>query len=116
MSAHTPGPWSLDAYRPGDKELFVSEAGVTVDIDDCTTKERAERFANARLIAAAPDLLDACRTMGAMILGIAEAIDLDTETEMKISVGGQLAKTITLGEAVQQVTTAIAKATGKEPA
>ena len=62
-AGHTPGPWSIDTYRPGDKDLFVSEAGVTVDIDDCTELERAERFANARLIAAAPELLKACRMM-----------------------------------------------------
>lgn len=56
---YTPGPWSIDTYRPGDKELFISDAGATIDIDDCTVEERAERFANADLIAAAPDLLEA---------------------------------------------------------
>ena len=54
---HTPGPWTVDQYRCGDKELIVSEAGAVIDIDDCTMEERQERFTNARLIASSPDLL-----------------------------------------------------------
>jgi hypothetical protein len=57
MSAHTPGPWSASgqgcAYVLGGNPSFV--------VADCNADRphRAEDFANARLIAAAPDLLAA---------------------------------------------------------
>ena len=54
MSAHTPGPWT--------------EVGRYIETDECTICEmfsartREERDANQRLIAAAPELLEALRT------------------------------------------------------
>ena len=57
--AHTPGPWTV----------FNTHLGVGVcatwDVAHCggfdTNRSRDEEVANARLIAAAPDLLEACR-------------------------------------------------------
>ena len=53
MSAHTPGPWHVDlggfVYSPRTK---VADAGFA--------RTEPERTANAYLIAAAPELLDAC--------------------------------------------------------
>jgi DNA-binding transcriptional regulator/RsmH inhibitor MraZ len=80
------------------------------------TDMTAEWESNARLMAAAPELLEACRAVCAMLLAVAEALDLDGETEMKISFGGELAKTVTLEDAANAATAAIAKATGKEGA
>jgi hypothetical protein len=68
---HTKGPWLMLPTVGGDKSIFIEagdEPGLSrgewyrclrceVDRDDCCT-ETAE--ANARLIAAAPDLLAAC--------------------------------------------------------
>jgi len=61
MSGHTPGPWVVDAGKPlmvlaenGGFAVLISEAGRKV-----TTTDKA----NARLIAAAPDLLEALREM-----------------------------------------------------
>ena len=59
MTKHTPGPWIADLYedgcfvvRPHGKEgPLIAERGVWFD---------DESHANARLIAAAPDLLEAC--------------------------------------------------------
>lgn len=61
MSAakHTPGPWAYDQaggevyYADGDVEPVI--AGIE---QDGTSEEQAD--ADGRLIAAAPDLLDAC--------------------------------------------------------
>lgn len=69
MSAqHTPGPWfplfeqedDFDGIRieAWGREDFVEVANVPVDYDD-----REQREANARLIAAAPELLAVCRAM-----------------------------------------------------
>ena len=69
-SAHTPGPWQYEctidepfnsdgvAYRVfADEERFVAEVFI------CRSDEEAT--ANARLIAAAPDLLEYCKSLRA---------------------------------------------------
>ena len=62
---HTPRPWNMQKREPGDKTIFVSQPAdgyhrlrAEIDCDDCDT-ETAE--ANARLIAAAPELYEACK-------------------------------------------------------
>jgi len=67
VSGHTPGPWIRDGrtvyalmpagWRKG-VEIFKNRFWVTVQKDPECSEEEAE--ANARLIAAAPELLDAC--------------------------------------------------------
>jgi hypothetical protein len=62
MSKHTPGPWSVDAE---DVDLFAQETHrIWINADGmhiCYVDgpRNPERNANARLIAAAPDLLEA---------------------------------------------------------
>ena len=66
MSEHTPGPWEFsylnDTERPGiEADRFsVVIFGVRAE-DDCGIHGRTEKeeIANARLIAAAPELLEA---------------------------------------------------------
>lgn len=78
MSAHTPGPWSCGEKGNGavgsvycDNSLGTRVAIVYGRGQEYTIFSRAEEEANARLIAAAPDLLnaltvlaDACASMG----------------------------------------------------
>ena len=56
--AHTPGPWDVE---PKGSRHFVDGAdGLTVAyLDRAGVRERSEIEANARLIASAPDLLNA---------------------------------------------------------
>jgi len=72
MSTHTPGPWTITKaqnarYIEGDPKrghvAFVYAKGDRCDImrDEYSAPEEME--ANARLIAAAPDLLDALKVM-----------------------------------------------------
>jgi len=61
--SHTPGPWTVD---PRDYEYvtagdFCVAAVWMRDVEDRTAKD--ERDANARLIAAAPDLLEALQRL-----------------------------------------------------
>ena len=62
MSAHTPGPWRVGCF-----DIVLGPNNETVaDCERTPFKERPapptlEDMANARLIAAAPELLDACR-------------------------------------------------------
>lgn len=74
MSGHTKGPWSRSGVRvklrlPGGSsdshEVFATVDGVQEAVAYALYSDRnglhSETFANARLIAAAPDLLDACQ-------------------------------------------------------
>lgn len=65
MSGHTPGSWDWRSPLDGRRVVFVVKAGTSRDIAELPS-DGAARFpdelsANARLIAAAPELLDACR-------------------------------------------------------
>lgn len=64
MSKHTPGPWSYwSGYNPYDK----IEAQVTAEGGDIVIASYnhliAEGEANAQLMSAAPDLLEACEAL-----------------------------------------------------
>lgn len=64
MTAHTPGPWKYDPAGYGNIRP-VTETGKNIcNFTRChTSKELDEAVANARLIAAAPELLAALREM-----------------------------------------------------
>ena len=55
MSKHTPGPWAYENYR-GTVHVFIDNEGGTPSICKLVGNDKD---ANARLIAAAPDLLEA---------------------------------------------------------
>lgn len=105
MSAHTPGPWEVRFFRskshridaPGWDELAVVYGNEDDDLD-------RQGRANARLIAAAPDLLAACRLL------------LDSERSLGDLCAGGCRPGInqhTQGCAVAVASAAIAKAEGK---
>lgn len=75
---HTPGPWKIKPLtKPYDTEnegagRFIEKFRITMDVPGCPGVEsilaetcgshtEEEHEANARLIAAAPDLLEACK-------------------------------------------------------
>jgi hypothetical protein len=60
MSKHTPGPWTQDKY--GD---VTDASGQTIRVEGValTGRSTEESRANARLIAAAPELLEALQAM-----------------------------------------------------
>ena len=96
MSKHTPGPWTLggpigSGHLHGREPKFRVYAHRTLFLEVCADPDgyvRGENEANARLIAAAPDLLEACK----VALGI-----------------------IGFGAEHDQISAAIAKATGEQP-
>lgn len=62
--SYTPGPWALHV----DGVLVLGAGPNPQAVVDCETSaspnlRRAEREANARLIAAAPELLEACKRL-----------------------------------------------------
>lgn len=63
MSKHTPGPWGISricstVVHAGEKERGIATTGGHQDNSVDAEELLAENEANARLIAAAPDLLD----------------------------------------------------------
>jgi len=63
VSAHTPGPWRLDLdEKLGDWQV-IDTTGTRVVADRPSNYEANNGPANARLIAAAPDLLAACEAL-----------------------------------------------------
>ncbi len=58
MSKHTPGPWKIGELQDIDV-VIESENGLEV----CTVWSDSKYMGDSRLIATAPDLLDALKTM-----------------------------------------------------
>lgn len=53
---HTPGPWQANKWAPGYSISAPDSQYTVCNLSDCNNAE-----ANARLIAAAPDMLEACQ-------------------------------------------------------
>tara|TARA_R110002110_G_scaffold336074_2_gene546613 strand:- start:4715 stop:4987 length:273 start_codon:yes stop_codon:yes gene_type:complete len=84
---HTPGPWAVD--RTGTRVVDPSEPKEYV-LAECHENKVATIMANARLISAAPELLEACKSALALI---------DISTDYKgMSTSTQLAKAIAAAE------------------
>jgi hypothetical protein len=65
MSKHTPGPWEVvDSFYPSIKEVMGPSFNVKAVMwaTDLTERDYQERLADLRLIAAAPELLEALET------------------------------------------------------
>ena len=100
MSAHTPGPWSADrhgnvwegATAPGPTPSARRDA-LRIAIVEQSVDRLAEDIANARLIAAAPDLL--------------AALEVLLDVEMPAMRSGEVARVW------RQASQAVAKARGK---
>lgn len=77
---HTPGPWNQSRYCPVDVvidgDIWLASAR---DTTNGITREQA--IANARLIAAAPDLLDALRT----IVANAASVQMDPQWTVQVA-------------------------------
>ncbi len=76
---HTPGPWRIERYEDGSKAIAPSE-GFVVCTMAVVPPERIE--ANARLIAAAPELLDACKKLHDALSSFMEGTDEEDYARM----------------------------------
>lgn len=89
MNKHTPGPWSVHAGR-----MPEIRAG-SINISDIRWNGHNERYgmANAKLIAAAPDLLEVARNLHhAIMLGNVTFRTSELEATAKSMVANTLAK------------------------
>lgn len=65
MTKHTPGPWRINAHCP-----FAQHGQISIESDDyyiALLDAGARQLSHARLIAAAPDLLEALRGLLAAV-------------------------------------------------
>lgn len=58
MSGYTEGPWTINPYTNLDKSIVIPEPGISIDNDDV---DHDEARANAHLVVAASDLLNALK-------------------------------------------------------
>jgi hypothetical protein len=75
MTKHTPGPWVVDADK--DSVMVVGrDGGMAVIISDALLgKPTALDIANARLIAAAPELLEASKMSLSVLSRMAKILE-----------------------------------------
>jgi len=103
MSKHTPGPWEVvDSFYPSMKEVAGPSFNVKAVMwsTDLTERDYQERLADLRLIAAAPDLL--------------EALEWCADTLAVFVVDGSAAPDSVVGKNLTAARAAIAKATGEQ--
>ena len=60
-ATHTPGPWQIDDCTPGESTGLRFEVGTKDSVIARTTDGWKEANANARLIAAAPEMYEQCK-------------------------------------------------------
>jgi hypothetical protein len=73
---HTPGPWHTDGFVTKDLDIISPDGRIAmIDCDDCDADTLE---ANARLIAAAPDLLDALLSIAEHAREFADLEDSET--------------------------------------
>ncbi len=64
MSKRTPGPWIVSGNRDSDEFTVIQEtSGATICSIEQTFGFAEADIANSRLIAAAPDLYEACKAL-----------------------------------------------------
>ncbi len=103
MSKHTPGPWMANEWRASENGEEVARGweivkdGYLLPMADCDSENYEESTANARLIAAAPDLLEALQR-----ISLAKPDQLDHSIDVAI-----------IERCANVARAAIAKATGE---
>lgn len=91
MSGHTPGPWTVTRVSKSTilKDLYVSASPERIArvVVPSTSKDIGEYEANARLIAAAPDLLEALKDLREAIKsrGVISTVKALTKTDAAIA-------------------------------
>jgi hypothetical protein len=103
MRKHTPGPWFAASEGSYKVASVTSNTGIYAD----TLPEAAQIAADARLIAAAPDLLEALKDIHARLTEHPAYAELTEDEEEDI--GGDTAE---LSYLARMARTAIAKAEG----
>ena len=92
-ATHTPGPWQIEDCTTGESTGLRFEVGTEDSVIARTTDGWKEARANARLIAAAPELLEQCKLFEKVlcelvVMGEADIEDRDKLREVLAKVEG----------------------------
>jgi hypothetical protein len=60
---HTPGPWKIGTPPPNGEQTIGTQSGMMVAVAVTGVNFEQQTIANAKLIAAAPDLLEALQSI-----------------------------------------------------
>ncbi|MBF0151730.1 MAG: hypothetical protein HQL84_17060 [Magnetococcales bacterium] len=63
MSEHTPGPWTVTRHRDGSGGYLITDSKVVIRATTYGCNTHEEENANAHIIAAAPELLEALESL-----------------------------------------------------
>lgn len=88
MRKHTPGPWEIERYSGGLIQIVGDVRIVSDDEENVTTVVEAVARgdeANARLIAAAPELLEALQVCIQQITALCSADDVPDQARAAIA-------------------------------
>jgi hypothetical protein len=89
-ATHTPGPWQIEDCTPGESTGLRFEVGTKDSVIARTTDGWKEAHANARLIAAAPEMYEMCKLLEKCIeLKIRPIIKLAKVREVLAKVEGR---------------------------
>lgn len=97
---HTPGDWyvAVNGRLVVSRPLLGDDAVVIAEIDG----RQGERLPNAKLIAAAPDLLEACKGLEGIFSELLEAGQIDTQNQAPVIHGWLEAAQAAIYKAEQQ--------------
>ena len=86
---HTKGPWKIEKLEApvygSDGSLVATGAGIGTESHHICTVYGRKTKANARLIAAAPELLEACKHMLRLMNGLGYHFDAMEDAEAAIA-------------------------------
>jgi len=110
---HTPGPWTAHTHEPEENIAHRVTSGVHQSVPVCQTGRWDQASAaDARLIAAAPDLLEACQALNLFARAIMEGrVDRFSACGATITSNNDA---LTAAEIEAFTSAAITRATGKE--
>ncbi len=77
----TPGPWQIEDCTPGESTGLRFEVGTKDSVIARTTDGWKETHANARLIAAAPELLEQCKLFEKVLTHLINSGDSGADLE-----------------------------------
>lgn len=113
MSAHTPGPWKLYDDSNDGKTNSIEIVAIGKTVARIYHSVPSEDLPNARLIAAAPDLLAELKAHQLMIGYLVGALGIEPyETFIEVSHGDKSIAQVSVGEVFDRAAAVISKATG----
>lgn len=99
--SHTPGPWAVHHYGDNEGDIHGSDGKLVCMLREGDTAPEDDWSADARLIAAAPDLLSVCQSIAGDLEALLDGDDFSGMSDAEL-----------FGVMLRSLKAAIAKAEG----